>query len=228
MGRRSPFDVLLVFLKEPRPGAVKSRLAARLGPDEAAAVYRAIADEEIRRTAPRDDEYERWLLFDPDDAGPRLRDWLPGQRLQPQGDGDLGTRMERAFAEAFRGGARRAALIGTDVPMLARTDVLDALESLDVHDVAVGPAADGGYYLLALKGPAPELFRGVPWSTPHVLAATLDRAARLGQSVRVLRTLGDVDTADDLASDWDRIAPLLPADLRRRVAARLGKPEPIT
>ena len=226
MAERLLADVLLVFLKEPRPGAVKSRLAARIGPEKAATVYRAVADEGIRRTAPRRDEYERRFLFDPPDARPRIERWLPAQMLLPQGDGDLGERMARAIADAFARGARRAAVIGTDVPWIAREDVLDALESLDDHDVAVGHATDGGYYLLALKRPEPELFRDIPWSTPQVLAVTLDRAARLGRGVRVLRTLGDVDTAEDLAADWGRLAPILPAPLRRELAQVLGKAEP--
>lgn len=226
MGDRAGADGLLLFLKEPRPGAVKSRLASRIGPGPAAAVYRSIADEEIRRTAPRGDEYERLFFFDPPASRPRIEEWLPGQVLLAQGEGDLGERMARAFAEAFRRGACRAAVIGTDVPRLAREDVLEAFASLDEHEVAIGPATDGGYYLLALKRPDPDLFRGIPWSTPQVLTATLDRAGRAGRSVRVLRTLGDVDTAEDLAADWDRIAPILPDALRREVAARLGKGEP--
>jgi uncharacterized protein len=217
-------DTLLVFVKEPRAGAVKSRLAAGIGPERAAAVYRAIAEEAIRRTAPRAGEYERRVLFDPPGAGARIAQWLPGLPASPQGEGDLGERMARALAEAFGQGARRAALVGTDVPALAREDVLEAFDGLDGHDVVLGPATDGGYYLLALRGPAPDLFRGVPWSTPQVLAATLDRAARLGWSVRVLRTLGDVDTVEDLSADWERVAPILPDALRADLAALLGKP----
>ena len=210
-------DLLLVFLKEPRPGAVKSRLAARIGAEAAAAVYRAIADEEIRRTAPRGDEYERRFLFDPPDSGPRIAEWLPGQIILPQGGGDLGERMARAFADAFASGARRAALVGTDVPALSYEDVRDALESLDEHDVALGPATDGGYYLIALKGPEPELFAGIRWSSGEVLAATLDRAARRGLSVRVLRTLGDVDTVEDLVAEWERVRPLLGEEMRQEI-----------
>ena len=101
--------------------------------------------------------------------------------------------------------------------------MLEAIESLDHQDLVIGPATDGGYYLLALKRADPGLFQGVPWSTPQVLTATLDRAGRLGRSVRVLRTLGDVDTAEDLAADWGRIAPILPESLRREVAALVGK-----
>ena len=210
-------DLLLVFVKEPRPGAVKSRLAARIGAEAAAAVYRAIADEEIRRTAPRGDEYERRFLFDPPDSGPRIAEWLPGQIILPQGGGDLGERMARAFADAFASGARRAALVGTDVPALSYQDVRDALESLDEHDVALGPATDGGYYLIALKGPEPELFRGIRWSGGEVLTATLDRAARRGLSVRALRTIGDVDTIEDLAAEWERVRPLLGEEMRQEI-----------
>jgi rSAM/selenodomain-associated transferase 1 len=218
-------DALVVFVKDPRPGTVKSRLAARIGPDNAAAVYRAIADEEIRRTAPRGDEYERLFFYTPPGSRPRIEQWLPGEVLVPQAEGDLGERMAAALAEAFRRGARRAAIIGTDVPSASREDVVEAFESLDDHDVVIGPATDGGCYLFALKRPDPDLFRGVPWSTPQVLVATLDRAARVGRSVRVLRTLGDVDTIEDLAAEWSRIAALLPERVRQDVALVLGKPE---
>jgi len=216
-------DLLLVFLKEPRPGSVKSRLAARIGAEAAAAVYRAIADEAIRRTAPRGDEYERVFLFDPPASRPQIQAWLPGQTLVAQAGGDLGERMARAFADAFASGARRVALIGTDVPALSYEDVRDALESLDEHDVALGPATDGGYYLIALKGSEPELFRGIQWSSPDVLTDTLERAARRGRSVRVLRTLGDVDTVEDLAAEWERIRPLLGEGMRQEIERTLAR-----
>ena len=216
-------DVLVVFVKEPRPGAVKSRLAAAIGPECAAGVYQAVAEEAIRRTTPRGDEFERLFAFSPAAAGEALARWLPGEALAAQCEGDIGERMSRAFEDAFSRGARRVVLVGSDVPALTREDVVDAIESLDDQDVVLGPAADGGYYLLALKRPEPGLFDGIPWSTPQVLAATLDRAVRLGRSVRVLRTLGDVDTVEDLAGDWTRIAPLLPEGLRREVARLIRK-----
>ena len=216
-------DVLLVFVKEPRPGAVKSRLAAAIGPDRAARVYQAIAEEAIRRTAPRGDEFQRLLVFSPPEARERIAEWLPGEALAEQSEGDIGERMARAFEESFARGARRVVLVGSDVPALSREDVMEAIESLDDQDVVIGPAADGGYYLLALKRADPGLFQGIEWSTPHVLTATLDRAVRLGRSVRVLHTLADVDTAEDLVADWRRIAPLLPEELRHEVAVRIGK-----
>src|SRR4051812_25871601 len=157
--------MLLVFLKDPQPGLVKSRLAGRLGPGRAAGVYRALAEEALRRTRPRGDEFERLLFFAPRESRPRIEEWLPGEPLMPQADGDIGVRMARAFEEAFARGARRAVLVGTDVPSLSRDDVMEAIESLDDQEVVLGPAADGGYYLVALRKSDPGLFEGVPWST---------------------------------------------------------------
>jgi rSAM/selenodomain-associated transferase 1 len=223
MGLGSGADVLLTFVKEPRPGRVKSRLAAALGARGAAVVSRILAERVLARTRPRGDEYERWVLFDPPEAQAAMAAWLPGEILLPQTEGDLGARMGAAFDEAFRRRARRAVLIGTDVPAIDGEDVLEAIESLDSHDLAIGPAADGGYYLIALREPHPELFRGVAWSTPGVLEATLERAARLARGVRVLRTLRDVDTVEDLAAEWPRLGPLLPEDIRHEVGRGLGR-----
>lgn len=202
-------DVLLVFIKAPRAGTVKTRLAAAIGDAAAAALYRALAEHVVRATEPAG-EYERVFFFDPPDAGPELQAWLrTGEPLRPQAEGDLGARLAAAFAEAFGRGARRAVVIGTDAPALSRAVVTEALAGLANHDVVLGPARDGGYYLLALDGPRPELFRSVPWSTPAVLPTTLERTAALGLRVRQLETLGDVDTLDDLRREWERLGPIL-------------------
>ena len=218
-------DVLAVFVKAPRPGTVKSRLAAAIGAEAAAAVYRVMAEEVVRRTAPRRDAYARVIVFDPPEAGGAVGDWLGVEAavLTPQSTGDIGARMEHAFAALFQRGARRIALIGTDVPALAFEDVRGALESLDEHDVAIGPATDGGYYLIALKRPQPDLFRAISWSGPDVLANTLDRASGGDLSVRVLRTVGDVDTVEDLAAEWERIRPLLAEDVREEIERTMGR-----
>jgi rSAM/selenodomain-associated transferase 1 len=216
-------DVLAVFVKDPRPGAVKSRLATALGAEAAAAVYRVMAQAVVRRTAPRSDEYGRVIVFDPPESGGAVGEWLGVEAavLMPQSPGDIGVRMERTFAELFARGARRVALTGTDVPALEREDVRAALESLDEHDVAIGPATDGGYYLIALKRPQPELFRGIAWSGPDVLMKTLERAATGNLDVRVLRTRGDVDTVEDLAAEWERVRPLLEDDVREAIERTL-------
>src|SRR5438034_8960344 len=107
MGGLAGADVLAVFVKEPRPGAVKSRLAARRGPGPAAEVYRAIAEEAIRRTVPARDEYERVFFHAPAHARAAMEAWLPGQALRAQAEGDLGERMAAAFQDAFARRARR-------------------------------------------------------------------------------------------------------------------------
>jgi rSAM/selenodomain-associated transferase 1 len=191
-------NALLVFVKHPSPGAVKTRLAAEVGPEAAARLYRTLAERVLEATSPRAGEYERLVFFDPPEALAGMRAWLPGVRLLAQSGGDLGARMADAFARAFARGAERVVLVGTDAPAVGRETVMEALSALDAADVVIGPAEDGGYYLLALRQPRPELFSGVAWSTPSVRAQTLTRAAFASLSVRELAPLRDVDTLEDL------------------------------
>ena len=201
-------DVLMVFLKDPQPGAVKTRLAREIGDELAARLYRALAEAEIAHTTPRG-AYSRLFFFAPAGRGASLASWLPGEKLVPQAEGDLGQRMSAAFAETFARGARRVCIIGTDVPWVDRAIVEDALQSLDDHDLVLGPAHDGGYYLLATARARPELFSGIAWSTPSVLATTAERAGSLGLSVRLLSVLPDIDTAADLRAHWPRLRGFL-------------------
>jgi hypothetical protein len=131
--------------------------------------------------------------------------------------------MASAFEEGFRRGARRVAIVGTDVPWVSRAHVLRAFSALDRHDLCLGPARDGGYYLLALARAEARLFEGIGWSTPQVLAETLARADALGLRAARLETLTDVDTLDDVRLEWARLRPLLAArpDLLRSVAEAL-------
>lgn len=225
MSRRA----LIVFLKHPEVGKVKTRLAPALGDETAVDLYRALCEEMLGATTPRPGEYERLVFFAPPEAADSVRAWLPGLRLLPQAGGDLGARMGAAFARTFQRGAERAAIVGTDVPGVSRATVSEALEVLDTADVVLGPAEDGGYYLLALKQPCPELFHGIAWSTPQVLDETVARARGAGRRVALLARLRDIDTPDDLRAEWARVSSLLGArdDLRRRIEARLGEtPDP--
>jgi rSAM/selenodomain-associated transferase 1 len=202
-------DLLLVLVKEPSPGQVKTRLAQTIGAKAAAELYRLLSEEVLRRTAPRESEHQRLVFFAPSQARAAMACWLPGETLIAQVEGDLGARMAGAFEEAFRRGARRALLIGTDVPGLSRELLVEGFAALEDHDLVLGPARDGGYYLLGLDRPQPALFRSIAWSTSSVLATTVERAGALGLSVRLLETLGDVDTGPDLRREWGRLAPLL-------------------
>jgi len=194
--------LLLVFLKAPRPGQVKTRLAAEIGDEPAAAAYRQIAERVLLQTAPQEREYDRLVFFAPPDARAEVAAWFPGETLVAQQGEDLGSRMDAAFADAFARGATRVALIGTDVPRLGREHVLEALTALDECPVVLGPATDGGYYLIGLRERQPDLFRDVEWGSAEVCAATLARAEALRLAVHRLDPLRDVDTLADLEAEW--------------------------
>ncbi len=190
-------DQLIVFARYPERGKVKTRLAAELGADEALAVYRQLLAHTERVTAPLAAARVLWLAEAPPPGAPPL--WPDGpQRVQPAG-ADLGQRMRHAFGEAFARGAQRAVVIGTDCPGLSTAHLRQAYERLLTHDVVLGPATDGGYYLLGLRAPQPALFAGISWSTATVLADTRAAAQRQQLRVALLPELSDVDTAADLA-----------------------------
>jgi hypothetical protein len=225
---------LVVFVKHPVPGAVKTRLAAAIGPGAAAELYRALAEHVLEATTPAGREYERLVFFDPPEARSEMRAWLPGVRLLAQSGGDLGARMSDAVSRAFARGASRVAIVGTDAPGLSRETVVEALAALDAADVVMGPTEDGGYYLLALREPRPELFAGIAWSTPLVAEATRARAAAARLAVRELTCRRDVDTVEDLRAEWPTVRALI-ADrpglreaieevLRASPPAREGRP----
>jgi hypothetical protein len=217
-------SALVVFLKHPRPGGVKTRLAAAIGAEAAAGLYRALAEHALEATTPTAGEYERLVFFDPPESLPEMRDWLPDVRLMAQSGHDLGARMADAFARAFARGARRVAIVGTDAPGVSRATAREALSALDAADVVIGPADDGGYYLIALRAPGPGLFAGIEWGTPDVREQTLARATAAGLSVRELPHLRDVDTLDDLRAEWPRIAALkqVHPELRAALARLVG------
>lgn len=198
--------LVMVFLKFPEPGKVKTRLGAEVGFDEAAAIYRRLVSCILGRIP----EGQRVrVLFDPPDQEAEVVQWIGGQldhagevEFRPQVDGNLGDRMGAAFSEAFRDGAERVVAIGTDCVDLCTEDYRNADWLLECgHDVVFGLAEDGGYYLLGLSRPAPELFRGIPWSTERTLAASFDAASDAGLVVGLLRPLSDVDTH----ADWESV-----------------------
>jgi rSAM/selenodomain-associated transferase 1 len=199
---------VLVFARVPALGRVKSRLAAGIGEPAALAVYHellaitraAIVASGIPATV--------WLA---DAAGPtptatEAQEWAT-LSTRCQETGDLGQRMTAAFVAAFAAGASRVVIIGTDCPGLRAEQLTQAVGLLNEHDVVLGPATDGGYYLLGLRQPQPELFQNKAWSTASVLIDTQADAHRLGLSAALLPALRDVDTAEDLAA-WRAEKPV--------------------
>jgi uncharacterized protein len=135
------------------------------------------------------------LRFTPDTAQPEISPWLrPGWQARAQGEGDLGARLQRAFAESFAAGAKRVAILGSDCPEVEAADIQQVWKELDAHDLVVGPATDGGYWLVGLKQPQPALFDGIAWSSERVLGQTLQHAKSAALRVQLLRILTDVDT----------------------------------
>jgi len=188
---------LIVFVKAPRPGTVKTRLAAELGLKKACTAYRRLVDRLVDRLC-RLSSVE--LRYAPDDAGPETAHWLQdGWTSHPQGHGDLGERMLNAFIASASDGFTRTILIGSDCPYLNADDIEGAANSLQLNDVVLGPAHDGGYWLIGMNEPQPILFEGISWSTGKVLKQTVDRAAAHGLRLHLLRTLSDIDTL----ADWN-------------------------
>ncbi len=191
-----PRKVVLVFFRNPEKGAVKTRLAATVGDEEALRIYLFLAEK--TRLAVRDTpEVRRWTLYS--SFVPEHDEWDPlFFEKKTQTPGDLGERLKNAFRAAFEDGARQVVVVGTDCPDLSPELLDEAFGALDSGDpVVIGPAFDGGYYLLGTNDFFPELFDGIAWSTDRVLQQTLQRAAALGKSCRLLPTLRDVDTEED-------------------------------
>ena len=199
-GRRA---MVLVFAKAPRAGHVKTRLASSVGAEAAADIYRRMGRAVIDQLAGVRAGIA--VCYAPRGARDEVREWLgdaPG-RYWPQPDGDLGRKMRLMFDRAFEM-VDRVVVIGTDAPMVGADTVHRALEALDSADVVLGPAIDGGYYLMGLRAPDPALFADIPWSTERVLGETAARARESGARVTYLEPQSDIDTADDLTPELMR------------------------
>jgi len=194
-------DCILVFVRAPEAGRVKTRLAAGIGAEPALRVYRRLAERAVAQARALDAELR--IHFTPADAEDEVRRWLGGGAVYlPQRDDDLGGRMAAAFESAFAAGHARVVIIGSDLPGLTAELLRDAFRLLDHHPVVLGPASDGGYYLLGLRGMVPSIFRDIPWSTADVFDATIDRLATRGIHPARLSVLADVDVAADLPAGW--------------------------
>lgn len=192
-----PRHRLSIFLKYPTSGQVKTRLAADLGSEEAAAIYRASIELTLARLQPYRQAVT--LYVDPPDSLPKMAAWLgPQWRLRPQQGATLGDRLAQATRHAFTEGAQHLVIIGTDSPWLTVDDIDAAFEALHAHDLVLGPTDDGGYYLIGLSRCEPAIFEDIAWSTPAVYAQTMARAAQLGLRVHALRQRYDLDEVEDV------------------------------
>jgi uncharacterized protein len=189
-------QTLLVFLKYPEPGRVKTRLAGSIGPQRAAELYRQWIEIVFSRVQPLRGSTRVVACYD--GAPPEAFDpWhASADDWWAQPPGDLGIRLDSAFRR-WQTEGHPAAAIGTDCLDLEPAHVLSAFDLLKDHDAVFGPADDGGYYLVGLARYLPDFFDGIPWSTPEVFAAHRSRCEQNGWSFGLLPTLADIDTLDD-------------------------------
>lgn len=185
----------------PGAGPVKSRLHGTLTPEGATDLYRCFLLDRLDALASVPG-IAPIVAFTPPEAAPAMAALTPaGFRLLPQEGEGLGARLTRLFARLLDEGHRGVVAVDSDSPTLPMAYVAAAARTLAQReaDVVVGPSQDGGYYLIGVRAPRPDLFHGVPWSTPRTRAVTLARCRALGLSVRLLPRWFDVDTAEDLA-----------------------------
>jgi hypothetical protein len=195
-------QITLFFVKSPQPGHVKTRLAEDVGSDEATDIYRHLVQRLVRQF-PADLNLR--VCFTPAEEEETVREWLAPQldardidwQLEPQFEGDLGQRMSAAFAMAFADGAEKVLIIGSDTPGVNTSHFQETWDALDEVDVVIGPARDGGYYLLGLRSYCSDLFENVPWSSEETLDTTMERAMEAGLEVSWLEELNDIDTLED-------------------------------
>lgn len=194
-------EALLIFVKNPVPGQVKTRLARDIGEENATAVYSELLRYTMEISLPLEcvkrvyynneiDENDNWAMH--------------GYDQSMQAGGSIGERMASAFRESLENGRfEKVVIIGSDCPQITTHHIEDAFQLLEVNDLVLGPALDGGYYLIGLRHFYPVLFTGIEWSSERVHQQTTQRARTLKISIANLEVLRDLDTIEDLKSiEW--------------------------
>lgn len=195
----APFPLIAVLSRYPEPGRTKTRLIPALGAREAARIHRELAGRTVLVARVASGMLAGAFELHGTGASPRaFQRWLGPLAHRTQTGGDLGDRMMAALAPHLEAGRGPALIVGTDCPWLEPRHLVEACTRLAEHDVVIGPALDGGYYLLGLRRPVPEIFSDMHWGTGHVLDATRERLDRLGLRVSLLEPLGDVDLPEDV------------------------------
>jgi len=199
-------NVLLYFVKYPTPGKVKTRLAKTVGEQEAARLYRGLVEKNLKVIVPLHQRNicDLVIVFDPPEKREDIKRWLSlWCEYLPQCGSGLSERLTYAFSEAFSAkggsafggqkGGKRVMALGSDTLGLTSDIIQQGFDALKSNDVVVGPAEDGGYYLIGLNSFQPGFFQGIPWSTDAVLQQTYNRISKLGLSHHRLIQLEDLD-----------------------------------
>ncbi len=197
---------LIVFAREPVPGLVKTRLAAAIGDRAAAELYETMLQDVLKACRQLGDVETVVFWACEEESLPRLAERYRCTS-RSQSPGDLGQRMQTAFAEMFANGSDVCCIIGSDAPDLPLSYIQNAYTLLETRqaDVVFGPSRDGGYYLLGMRQVRPELFTKIPWSSADVLEESLAAARDSGATVALLPEWQDIDTVEDLQAFQERV-----------------------
>ncbi len=187
-------NTLLIFVKNPQVGKVKTRLAKTIGDKKALSIYQALLKLTERVTAPLNVVkmvyYNEWIekydVFSEKDYHKAL-----------QANGNLGEKMKQAFKTEFENGAKKVVIIGSDCPEIETSILEKTFKELDTHQIVIGPAVDGGYYLLGMNTFYPFLFEDKPWSTAEVYSQSVGAIQKHKLDYFTLPTLRDIDTEED-------------------------------
>ena len=185
-------ELVIVFVKNIKPGHVKTRLAKTVGNDDAVSVYKALLN--ITENVTNQLDCDVAIHFS---EAVENSIWKNTPKTIQQGQ-DLGERMKNAFHKGFNDGYKRVVLIGSDLPNLTKTHINTAFEKLKENDIVFGPAKDGGYYLVGQSKPHCFIFENKPWSETNLLEVTLNEITHKKIPFSTLETLNDIDTFEDL------------------------------
>ncbi len=195
-------NLLIIFYRNPELGKVKTRLAKTLGDEKALAIYLKLSSHTraITENLAIDKVIYYSNFVDTEDAWPNTT-----FQKKLQNGNDLGEKMNNAFVEGFQSGYERVCIIGTDCLELSKDIIQQAFDQLVCYDAVIGPAKDGGYYLLGMKKPMPELFKNKAWSSDTVATDTIQNFQDLSLSYAQLAVLTDVDEEKDLPSNFVKV-----------------------
>jgi rSAM/selenodomain-associated transferase 1 len=189
---------ICLMLKAPRPGTVKTRLAKDIGDEAACGVFRQLVEHQLAQISA---EWPVEIHYAPREARPEMEAWLGNRYVYlPQPEGHLGNRLHHAMEGAFARGAQGVILLGGDCPEVTGAVLRETAAKLAEYEVVIGPATDGGYYLMAIRQSQPRLLEDIDWSTEKVFGQTMERVRELGLSSIALAPFSDVD---DLSS-WNQ------------------------
>jgi hypothetical protein len=196
---------LILFVKSPEKGHVKTRLSQLIGENVTRNLYKAFVADMLESIEYKS-QYDIRIAFHPQNTKNKVIRWLGKQYsyLPQRGDG-LGERMARTFKQIFSEGFKKALIIGSDIPDLPQSVILKAFESLSTYDAVIGPSFDGGYYLIGFRNNtfSLEFFHGIEWGTDTVFSQTLDRFKK-AQTVRIMPLWWDIDLPEDIKGLLER------------------------